>query len=474
MELYKYNEKPYDESDPKSIERYAQKLIGHTFNDIISWKLPHAVHEENMEDLYEARTKADKGVLGKIIEQNFFGYKANSNPMPDFPKAGVELKVSPYEIKKNGKLSVGERLVLSMITYNQAVEPDFMSSHIWAKCKLMLLIYYLRNKALENNLDFHVDYAKLFSPPKEDLKIIIQDYKTIIDKIASGKANELSEADTLYLGACTKGASAEKSTVPQLFYAPDVKARRRAFCFKTSYMTYVLNNYIANEDYSFEAIEAPDNIPFEDYVTEEIGKYRGRTQEELAARFDISLSPKPKNLGSIIAFRILGVKSNNAEQFVKANIAVKTIRISKTGRIPEHMSFQPIKFKEFAEEEWEDSTFKEYLEQTRFLFVVYKEDCDGKYHLQGCQFWRIPNKDLEGNVKEVWMEAQKVVRSGVIVRSDGTNNFPKQANNPVSHVRPKARNAADTDELPNGQKYTKQCFWLNSGYILSQLDERLK
>ena len=67
---------------------------------------------------------------------------------------------------------------------------------------------------------YQIDYVKLFTPPIDDLKIIEEDYKTIIDKIAEGKAHELSESDTMYLGACTKGATAEKSTVPQ-YYNPD-------------------------------------------------------------------------------------------------------------------------------------------------------------------------------------------------------------------------------------------------------------
>ena len=39
----------------------------------------------------------------------------------------------------------------------------------------------------------------------KDLKQIEKDYYFIIDKIKQGKAHELSEADTMYLGACTKG-----------------------------------------------------------------------------------------------------------------------------------------------------------------------------------------------------------------------------------------------------------------------------
>lgn len=124
---------------------------------------------------------------------------------------GVELKVSPYRIGANGKKSAKERLILTMIDY----------------C----------------NVDYPIHYAKLFTPPSQDIKIISHDYELIIDKIKEGKAHELSEGDTLYLGAATKASSsAERRAQP---YGNE-SAKPRAFSFKTSYMTYVLNDYIVS------------------------------------------------------------------------------------------------------------------------------------------------------------------------------------------------------------------------------------
>ena len=139
------------------------------------------------------------------------------------------------------------------------------------------------------------------------------------------------------------------------------------------------------------------------------------------------------------------------------------------------MSFPTFKFKELVEETWEDSTFGNYLRETRFLFVVYKFGDDGELRLMGCQFWNIPYADLEGNVKKVWEETKQVLIDGLqvsFIKGKHHNNFPKQSDNPVSHVRPHGRNAQDTYELPDGRQYPKQCFWLNNSYIVSQLDEK--
>lgn len=91
----------------------------------------------------------------------------------------------------------------------------------------------------------------------------------------------------------------------------------------------------------------------------------------------------------------------------KQNVVVKTIRIEKNNKIKENMSFPTFKFKELVKEDWDDSTFGNYLRETRFLFVVYKYDQQGDLRLKGCQFWNIPYNDLEGNVKSVWEKTQK-------------------------------------------------------------------
>ncbi|MGI6510063.1 MAG: MutH/Sau3AI family endonuclease [Erysipelotrichaceae bacterium] len=68
---------------------------------------------------------------------------------------------------------------------------------------------------------------------------------------------------------------------------------------------------------------------------------------------------------------MLEVSNNQAEEFVKANIVVKTIRIEENGKNKESMSFPTFKFKELVEETWEESTIYNYFETTKFLFVVF-------------------------------------------------------------------------------------------------------
>ena len=180
---------PYDETNPNSIEDYSQKLIGKTFSQVIK-EYNNSFEETdesdaNYGDDYE--NKLRKGGLGQLIEECFFHYKCNNDSNPDFDKAGVELKVSPYKINRNKSISAKERLILTMIDYFKVVDESFEDSHLWYKSKLILLIYYLYSKEIENRLDYPIHYAKLFTPPKEDIEIIKKDYETIINKIKAGE-----------------------------------------------------------------------------------------------------------------------------------------------------------------------------------------------------------------------------------------------------------------------------------------------
>lgn len=469
----------YDKRNPSSIEAYAQRLVGKTFRQV--WEedeqqSPQYIREEGAYGSTDVdEKKRNKGNLGQIIEEKFFHYECNSDSRADFHDAGVELKVTPYKINKNGSISAKERLILTMIDYFSVVNESFEDSHMWRKSRLILLIYYLWQQDIKQNIDYKIGYSRLFTPPEQDLMIIKHDYQVIVEKIRAGRAHELSEADTLYLGAAPKAStSADRRKQP----FSDELAKPRAFAFKNSYMTYVLNAYILPGKQTYEPIMSDETSDsFEEYVTGKIAGYRGRTVGDLCMEFDIDIEKKPKSLEAMLAYRILGIKGNRAEEFEKANVVVKTIRVGSNGKIKESMSFPAFKFKELIQEEWEDSTFGNYLRETRFLFVVYKFDENGELRLKGSQFWNIPYDDLENEVKQVWEKTVDVIKEGLrvdIVNGVRRNNLPKASENRVSHVRPHAQNANDTYELPDGRMYPKQCFWLNNSYILSQLDDALK
>lgn len=483
--------KKYDNRDPISIEKYAKGLIGKTFQ----WVKENSLSSRVGQISKNSSNKKGKGVLGNLIEEHYFGIKPNSDQEPDFKEAGVELKVTPF-LDKKGKLTAKERLVLTMISYQTPVTEDFYQSHVWAKCRSILLIYYCHDEDIQR-LYLEIKFVKLFTPPEQDQIIIVNDYKYIVDKIKNGLANELSEADTMYLGACTKGSTAEKSTVNKCC-APGTTARTRAFAFKTTYMTIVLNKYIIEKDKKSEPIVKDiselKNKSLEDYICEKINSYRGKSDKELCEIFDMKYDEKKAQWISL-AFRMLGLKSNKAEELAKANIIVKAIRIEENGTMKESSSLPTITFKELVNEKWEDSTLYQYFDEKKFLFVIYKK-IDGKFRLRGSQIWNMPHQDIL-KAKEGWLEIQKIIKEGVLLTpyflengsTEIKNNFPPKSSNEVIHIRPHASKSyydlkdgriygagtiIDSDELPDGRRMTKQSFWLNNTYLLSQIKSELK
>lgn len=486
----------YNDNDIKSILDYSSLLVGKTFLDVINETV---LDDETKKEIIEKYSRPNfKGGLGILLEELYFGYKANSNQMPDFSKVGIELKSSPYEFRTDGSLRAGERLSVTMVPHDRPIENVFYNSDVWHKIEKLLLIYYLRDRTLESRLNCHIDYSYLFIPPVEDLKIIIDDFNKIVGKVISGKAHEISESDTLYLGACTKGATASKSTQPQ-FYGEHIPARARNFCLKQSYMTYVLNNYIVPniQTYEYESIIKEDlsEETFEDYVQNKINRYVGKTDKYLCELFEREYNNN-KAQWIDLAYRMLGIKSNKAEEFVKANIVVKAIRIEEDGTINENMSFPAFKYKEIINEEWEESTLYNYFNETRFLFVVFKSN-GINYVLKGCQFWNMPYEDLENEVKEGWQRVVDTIRNGVelvvTTQKNGKavvrNNLLKESEHRIIHVRPHAQKSfyrfndgtivgtgkqSDANELPDGRWMTDYCFWINKKYILSQIKDEIK
>lgn len=450
----------------EEIEVISKSALGKSINDLLSSELITIEDKE-----------ANKGGLGQLIEKYLFGIDNNSDSEPDFMPAGIELKVTPYKKIKDGKLSAKERLVLNIIDFETEYKNEFKSSHFWFKNNKIELLWYLWEPNKDKK-DYIITHEKLLElANNEDLKQIEKDWNTIIDKIKQGKAHEISEADTMYLGACTKGANA-KSLRTQPF--SEIKATQRAFCFKTSYMTQLVRKYIGNYDNVEKVLKNKDDT-FDNFVDKVINKYKGKTQTELMEEFDIK--SKAKNIFSMIINRMFNVKSKlkETEEFQKAKIIPKTIRVEENGNIIESMSFPYFDFKQIAKTNFEDSDLKEELETTKYMFFIFKKE-KSEYIFKGIKLWNMPETIIDTKVKGMYNKTKKIIETGNIVNHIDKNgrkitNFPGMSDNGVCHVRPHGRNAQDTLPLPVQDKntgateYTKQCFWFNNSYIKEIIKE---
>lgn len=416
----------------------------------------------------------NKGSFGLAIEEKAFGILANSDSNPDFNEAGIELKVTPYKMNKNKSLSAKERLVLNIINYEKENLDSFKLSSFWKKNEKLLILFYLfeEHKAKE---DLMITKSLMHEFNSQDLEIIKNDWEIIKEKILKGLAHEISEADTMYLGACTKGVN-HKSTRKQPF--SDIRAKQRAYSLKTTYMTQLVRKHICkidNEKIFDEAIE----MDFESAIRNKLKKYFGKTQSELMKHF--GFTNKPKQINELLLGRMLNLKGkiSSSDEFLKANIVPKTVRVEQSGRIKESMSFPAFKYVDIVKQNWDGSDFKEMFETTKYLFIIFKK-IDNEYVFDNVMLWNMPEEVLEHQVKDVWEKTVELIKSGNIIskiaKGKKYTTFPGSRFNGIAHVRPHGRNANDTNILPVSDikfgfdKHTKHCFWLNSGYIKKIID----
>lgn len=423
----------------------------------------------------------NKGGLGGFVEEHIFKYKANSDENPDFIDAGIELKVTPVKLNENGTYSSKERLVLNMINYREEATKSFKTSSFYHKNKRLLIWFYLYSKGVHPS-EFEITDYDLFEFEKSiEYKVIERDWNIIHDKIVKGKAHLISESDTEFLAACTKGADSKVLTEQ---YNSDIKAKPRAYSFKSGFMTHLYRTHIHNIAPYTPTISEDEWMknPLEEIYKEKVSVFSGKTTTELARRFGIK--SRAKQLNSMIAKKMLGITGNAKATYEMemAGIIFRTITVDKNGRPTESMPFKAFEFEELINTPWDESYIREDFVDLKLMIFVFKE-IDGIIKFDRLAFWNIPNSVVDGKIREMHEQCATLVRNGDAFYYDNNgkvkDKFPKESRNSngVCHVRPHARKASDKYQLPVADKitgitsYTKQSFWFNKDFIIKMITE---
>ena len=454
----------YDKSSVESIYKYSIQLTGKTLLDMAT-------------DVSELIKKSNKGDLGSLVEKHFFHHSPPNNHSPDFEDAGLELKTTGVVKRKSG-LQAKERLVLTMINYETLVEETWTTSTLLSKCRLMLVLFYKYEKEVtvekrkfllpplvveidrvgakhsKKELDFLTKSA--FRIPPEDLATIRKDWELIQSKVRAGKAHELSEGDTYFLGACRKGAGGPKEPLRvQPFSA--IKAKARAFCLKQGYVTSLIQGHGSE----VRILRPGANKTLEEATLEKFNPFIGESLDALSKKFDhYRKSKNHKGFKRAIAQFMLSSDGGTVAELQMGNIEMKTVALERNGRPRESMSFPAFDYMKIVNQDWEESEFFERIER-KILFVIFQKDKDGVERFRGASFWNMPHSDrLEA--KRVWEEAKRRIKAG-------ESALPAKTESRVAHVRPKAKDGSDRARTPAGTFEVKKCFWLNNSYIAEVL-----
>ena len=460
-------------TSPRLIVEHAYRLYGRSIKDSV--------------DTFTGSTSNigtnSKAAFGTTLEAVYFGIRPGNSPLPDFPTAQLELKSTPLKWQRED-LVAKERLVLNKIDFVTEATATFTTSSFFKKCRRILIVAYIHDSE-RDAVDLEIASIVLFVLdllPDEDRKLILEDWEIIHNKIAQGKAHEISEGDTRLLAACTKSALGIDRT-KQLNGPP---AKPRAYSFKQSYLNVLLATGMSSmvreqppipygcglgyqlpnkaEDWPNSFLPSEKTITFEEEITSLFEQYANRPVQSLYEQFGINGSAKHANYNLVMS--ILGRGSRTSQLLDASNIQIKTVQLKSNGTPKESMSFPVFSFSSIQNESWDDididdNHFRNHISK-RFLFVVFQcnSDCQGGDHrvFKCVKFWNMPFDDIEV-VQRGWEQTKEAV-----VVSD-PNLFPKLRDRQIMHVRPKGKDGNDTDMLPDGTRITKRCFWLNADYI---------
>lgn len=470
---------PYNPKDKDSVAEYTKILENKTLRDY--------AHIPN--DLENVK---NKGLYGQKIENLFFFIKTNNHAGADFPDIPLELKTaglrptSSRDRHKNisGKWKSKEALPMSAISFIDIVNEEFFSSRFLEKNKNILLIFYKfeANKVVYD-LEIKVTGVWSFSEISEqDRKIIIDDWEKIKSLVMSGEAHNISRKDTDYLEAMPSATSASMTNQP---FGP--KARTRKFSFKAGYMHSVIANLGSEETNTVSLFKKADkNISLSEKINDKFKPYIGMDTNLIASSIGVSIEDC-KQAFSILSKRLVkaifnvpekGKIEEYVEEFSKAEVTIKTIRINKDNLPKEHISFPAFKYEEIINQSWDTSDFKSHIDK-KFLFIFFKES-GSNFVLDKAIYWNMLSEHMD-EAQKVWEETKHLIEEGKIVKEikNGRryNYFPDSKSNLVSHVRPHAKNAQDTYNLPvkdietGSNEYTKHCFWFNKQYVKDYIYE---
>ncbi len=150
----------------------------------------------------------------------------------------------------------------------------------------------------------------------------------------------------------------------------------------------------------------------EEIVISKFSSFYNQSIANISASLGVEINIKAKNAYATLTKAILGIGVElQIEEFEKAEIKVKSIRIEADNSIVQSVSFPAFEFTKVYEENWLTGDLCRLLESVSFYFL---KKSGAEYLLQSVKFWNMPYSDRI-EARKVWLKAKKVIQSGRIV-----------------------------------------------------------
>ena len=451
--------------------------IYNTIDDLLS--TARSLSGKTLEEIYGDESKkkyGGKGGFGNKVEKLHFGIENNSRPGPDVENLGIEIKTNPLKKNNDGTYVPKESVVLGMIDFSELSYETFEKSSYLKKNNKILFNMYLYEK---NTQDYNYKFLlnDIISPDSEDFEVIRRDWEIIKNKALNLNAENISQTDTEYLAAITKGQGKQK---PQPYKNSNgqARAKRRAFGYKASYIKTLLENYkieYINESPVFVKNEKKkDEITIlnkyhkgniEAAVLEKFSPFLNKTDFDIAAYFNYEsafISKKDKtrwawNTSLILTGKKKKYLSKYIKEFSKSGLTVKTIRVNDDLLPLEEISFRKQNYNIERDSVWEESTLYDEMSR-KFLWIVYKETNNKMCFLAKVFFWRMPTNDLL-KIEKMWLEFKQL-----ILNKDFRSSYFLEDKDSICYLKIKDAKGGANYEF-NGYTLTSLSPWIRKNYV---------
>lgn len=461
----------YDEKDYGSVVSYAKLLV----NKSLSTACQNLIVQDS-----------GKGRFGQFLEKYYFELDLNSESRPDFEHISLELKSSSLKkLKKCGSLRSKERVVLGIIDYESIVNESFDISNFVKKNSKLLFVFYLSEKS-KLPIDYIIKLVDDWVFDEVDLEVIRRDWEAIKEKVSSGNAHLLTESETFYLAASTKGAN-KKNKRKQPF--SNELAMQRAYSLKQGYVNHVIARIASRagepnvekygkliQDYSEIRSKSLEQI-----ILDKFSPYLGMKGKDLSKIFGVeSVRFDAKHAAYIFMKNLLAAGAyDDVDEFLKSDIKLKAVTVDENGMPTQDVSLPCFSYCEMQKVSWEDSD-ERFEFGRKYLFVFFKKT-GGDLVFDSIKFWNMSDDDLQ-RARAVWVGAKRLMRKGLIVKAIKFDKNNKQSRetffptikNEISQVRPhgltKYTNPLPVPDLfTKATEYTNHSFWLNKKYVYSRI-----
>jgi len=438
----------YDPSDADDLLRFAKRLVGKRVVDLME--------TSNGSRVDPVRTKS---AMGDLVEE-YFGLPKSSAKGPDFAKAGIELKVVPL-VKGARGFRIKERTKITHIDFEDVFNTAWERSAVRAKTRNVLFVFYVWRPGVPAR-EFIISHVLLWRPSAQQDAVLMDDYGRVRLMIAAGKAQDITEADASYMGACTAGKNS-KDTQSQP--KSTLRAKRRAFALKP---TFTSSLWLSTTG----ALESVADLSgsFSQAERRILAKFKhvsGKTVRAVAMKSGVGLQRGKAKWSALILALLGGSGRRQIAEIEALGVKVKTIRVSEDGMPHEAVSFPAFEPFELADEEWDSSIFLSQIRRILFVPLWTSEGSNPERMVFGEPFFWSPDEKEILTCKKEWESVRDSVRAGDLTR------LPKSSETKILHIRPHGRDGRDKVDWPDGkggrQRFRRSSFWLNAKFIKSKI-----